>query len=341
MKKILFNLMVLIPLIYIVSCSKNEEPEINSQDGVRMYLSVDPTEALIMNFIQKMDLVRENPEYEGSKDWNFTKDSAVWYLEAALNLSHSHILVISEQQWNDSTTSSIEDNGSGFFNIVQIQTAYDAIIEDLDEQFEAIEADHKCLQYVNIETVDYLNNFLGLKTYINWGKGLEALPDGEWYIDGDEGMLAGQYNHGNAMTKLRQMARNQFGSFFEEVDYYAINVVIDYNSGSKHAYTGYYYPTFLPNYWFYAQKATSPYYLFSNTLSDSQISFYKGNNTTLTALRQNQFSSLTAFDWDFYMNFLLDQYDPTIGFYRKRWYQVNTTLGTIKPRTGNPNTYIQ
>jgi len=331
--------MVLIPLIYIVSCSKNEEPDINSQEGVRMYLSVDPTEALIMDFIQKMDLVRENPEYEGNEDWNYCKDSVVWYMEAALNLSHSHLLVVSEHQWNDSTASAIEDNGNGFYNIVEIQSAYDALIEELDEQFEAIDADHKCLQYVNVEDIDYSNNTLSLKTYINWGEGIETLPDGEWYIDGDEGILGGSYNHGNAMWKLRQMARSQFGRFFEDAAYYSTNVVEDNNSGSEHSYTGYYYPSFLPNYWFYAQKAYSPYYVFSTTLTDAQITFYHGNNMTLTGLRENYYS-LDAFDWKFYFKYLSGQNDPG-GMYGQRWYAVDITVGTIRPRTGNPNTYIQ
>jgi hypothetical protein len=51
-------------------------------------MSVDPIEANILNFIERMDAVREDPDIEDALEWNYSQDSAVWYLEAVLNYKY-------------------------------------------------------------------------------------------------------------------------------------------------------------------------------------------------------------------------------------------------------------
>ncbi len=186
MKKLIFSLMVLIPLIYIMSCSKSEELEINSQEGVRMYLSVDPTEALIMDFIQKMDLVRENSEYEGSEDWNYSVDSTVWYLEAALNYKYAYIWQYEGDESHSDlydlnmTSTQIEEAATETFNIVQIQEAYDFLADELESQYENITADNKFFIVCDIINESYESGQLNIEQHSVLGKANQEFSDLGW-----------------------------------------------------------------------------------------------------------------------------------------------------------------
>jgi len=186
MKKLIFSLIVLIPLIYIMSCSKSEDPLTNTQKGVKMYLSVDPTEALIMDFIQKMDLVRENPEYEGSEDWNYSKDSAIWYVEAALNYKYSYVWQYSGSKDHsdlysiDSSYTSVDANNEGYFNIVELQSSYDALSNSLESQYSVVEAESKFFVLSDIMDLGIGNGSLGLLQYSVIGKANQATINGDW-----------------------------------------------------------------------------------------------------------------------------------------------------------------
>jgi len=183
-----------------MSCSKSEDPLTNTQKGVKMYLSVDPTEALIMDFIQKMDLVRENPEYEGSEDWNYSKDSAIWYVEAALNYKYSYVWQYSGSKDHsdlysiDSSYTSVDANNEGYFNIVELQSSYDALSNSLESQYSVVEAESKFFVLSDIMDLGIGNGSLGLLQYSVIGKANQATINGDWKWGLKFGDCSGNYS---------------------------------------------------------------------------------------------------------------------------------------------------
>ncbi len=137
MKKIYFIFATLI--ILSIACTKEENKIASTENdkGVREYLSVDPTEAKIQKFINRMDLVREDPNYSGSENWNYSQDSAVWYVEAALNyqLSKSYKITSENEYYYTGDIDSLFVESENFSetnnNITTLQIMYDYIYENI------------------------------------------------------------------------------------------------------------------------------------------------------------------------------------------------------------------
>ncbi len=92
MKKKFFTITMIIVsfLIAIQSCKKDEAIIKTKKNPIKSQIMLRTTadsllQVKIFNFIDRMNLVRDDPEYEGSEDWNYSLDSTVWYIEASLN----------------------------------------------------------------------------------------------------------------------------------------------------------------------------------------------------------------------------------------------------------------
>jgi hypothetical protein len=304
---------------------------------------IDTTEAKIIRFIERMDLVRENPQYPGSENWNYSEDSAVRYIEAALNYKNAHVSWFYEFKIEDSTETLISSNSAGFFNIVSIREAYDDIVASIGNQYEAIVAEHKALLYIDVVNLGINNNNLQIKSLMFYGKGQQTLPDGEWYIEGNNGMLSPTlYNMQNAMIKIvQQTGISVLGGANQRVDVYYTDLEKDSKVIPIEPYSGFYYsPNFLPGYWLYAEKAyyqtPSPHYLFAQSLNSNQISFYASNLETLGNIRANK-KSKADFDWKVYLSYgVIIHTDPLI-----RWMNADIYLGVEHSRVNIPVSNIQ
>jgi hypothetical protein len=189
-------------LLFTLSCTKEEVNQVNYQsknNGVREFLGneYDPVEANILKFIDRMDLVRENPEYEGSERWNYSGDSAVWYLEAVLNYKLSKTFnLISENEYYysgdiDTTNVEIMNFSEEGNNIIDLQDAYDYSYEYFETIFENFD-ENSFFRFADLVPVDGIQFNI---VYLIANK-IMAYSIGDWYW----GWALGQCSGGNQGT---------------------------------------------------------------------------------------------------------------------------------------------
>lgn len=156
MKKNTLISFIAILAILTSSCEKKEEA-INQNPSNNKMATMDeihPIEAKILKFINRMDMVRENPDYSGSENWNYTPDSMVWYIEAALNyayvrLDYEYCAEVEEYQGSQEFNTS-EDQ----YNIVDVQDMYDAILDDWRDKYYSVEDETRTPMTFDIASFD-------------------------------------------------------------------------------------------------------------------------------------------------------------------------------------------
>jgi len=288
-----------------------------------------------------MNTVREDPNNEESKEWNYSADSSVWYIEAALNYANAHSSWFYETSLRDSSLSKLQPILSNMFNIIELQKSYDQILIDIHSKFERIDAEHKALLYVDVINLKGSNS-LELCSYMYFGKGQEILPEGEWYIEGNKGMVSpSTYTMGNAMWKIAQStAIRVLGDKNSRVDIYYTNQEWDVNTIPNEPYSGYHYPNFLAGYWLYAQRAyyqtAQPHYFFTNTLIAAQVSFYSHNLEQLGNIRASHVNKV-VFDWGVHLKYGAHNHTAPLD----RWMNAEFHLGLGHPRSNVPIVFIQ
>ena len=149
-QKITIAIAFIIMAMAIQSCTKDDTEILTKQNNTNNKSTMregDNTEAKVLKFIDRMDIVREDPNYNGSEDWNYSKDSAVWYIEAALNYDNSY----KYQYYSDNKYyySSIIDStinaivGVETFSIVNIQKSFDMISFKITKLYAEIDNENK------------------------------------------------------------------------------------------------------------------------------------------------------------------------------------------------------
>ena len=189
MKKYIFLFLGI--LLFTLSCTKEEDKynaNENQDNKLKDYLynELDPIEAKILQFINRMDLVRENPEYPESEQWNYSRDSTVWYLEAVLNYQYSYIWQYSGYDdlsvlYNmDSSFTTVNSNDEGDFNIVELQQCFDALSNSLQSQYLNVEAESKFFVLSDIVDQGIENENLALMQYSIIGKANQEISSTDW-----------------------------------------------------------------------------------------------------------------------------------------------------------------
>jgi hypothetical protein len=169
------------------SCSKDEQGIKEDKRTMARTGDIDTTEAKIIRFIERMDLVRENPQYPGSENWNYSEDSAVWYIEAALNYKYAGQWLYNGSEVHadlytvDSSFSQINTNSNGIdFNIVELQDAYDIFSNALELQYQNTLSESKFFVISDIINKGKTNNVLSLMQFSVIGKANQLIPQNGW-----------------------------------------------------------------------------------------------------------------------------------------------------------------
>jgi hypothetical protein len=193
MKHKIYTLVIMLATIVFVSQScKKEESVMENQESNNSELlgaqggGEDNTEGLLINFINRLDLVREKPEYPGSNLWNYSQDSMIWYIEAALNYKYAFPNHQRSKLILDSMFIDIDIPDDGNYNISKLLGAYDKSLNIISEKYDNIEADHKLLVSVDYSIKNRDNKVLTLVAYIYFGKFGVYLPRGDWKIFGGD-----------------------------------------------------------------------------------------------------------------------------------------------------------
>jgi hypothetical protein len=166
--------------------------------GEEKIMSVDPIEANILNFIERMDAVREDPDIEDALEWNYSQDSAVWYLEAAINYKYSGLWLYEGGEeysnlYETDSSASVISSTNGYYNIAEIQEAYDDLESSLETQYNSIEDDGKFFVMSDISSV--VNNLdeLIVSQLSVIGLADKYIPNGDWRWGGGAGRCDNTY----------------------------------------------------------------------------------------------------------------------------------------------------
>jgi hypothetical protein len=243
MKKINAFIFILLVGFLFQSCNK-EELISDDKEGTKLYLSTDyTTEDIVMDFISKMDTVRNNPSYGEAEEWNYDSEEVLWNIEAALNYKYAYPHEERDKMFSYEGSIGIDLDVNQESNIVNLQTGFDAIYAEIADNFLNISASHKFFIGIDIE-IDEDNSSesnlqLNYKYFI--GKFDMNLPDGDWMITGGDWGAGGLYG-GNGTYA------NYDGSDKLEQEIFAINSLHQVSGVFyvDQAFIGYPYPNTIP-----------------------------------------------------------------------------------------------
>ena len=226
---------LLIVMLIVQSCKKDDiqEQSINTGKNQVQRKIGNNIEDKIVKFIDRMDLVRENSTYNESEIWNYSLDSAVWYIEAALNYKYAYPNEKRSRLVFDSMRIDIEMENSDVANIVAIQKSFDFTLSKLVNKFELIKSNHKFLISADYKVLGTLEGQICLMVYYYFGNYSVTLPDGNWMVAGGEfgvgGMCNGStprpYKNFDATNKLEQDLFNSNTCHLLDVGFANINTL--------------------------------------------------------------------------------------------------------------------
>jgi len=221
-KFLTITLIIVAFIIAIQSCKKDEDKIIlqsnnnnNNNSQISFRTTADSlTQVKIFNFIERMILVREDPEYEGSEDWNYSLDSTIWYVEAALNyvLTYNYRYYSEEEEAFssivDSTNTEIENTGDEY-NIVEIQETYDYFLDYLEDYYDEIDDDDKFFHLIDIIGIEDDD----INARFAFGVIQTAYPFGNWYWGWALGRCPVGYQGLDAADVLSSYANASYPSY--------------------------------------------------------------------------------------------------------------------------------
>lgn len=191
------------------SCKKEDDFSFSNDSKTNSYQLKSEQDSIIqakiITFMNRMKYVREDPDYEGSENWNYSEDSTIWYIEAALNMYFAYYYLYenedSSRYISHRDSADIEINQSGdVYNIVDIQETYDYFSEVMDDYYtDSIEGSGKFFIILDITEIE--NNFVFAKFVFGERCSIsQEFP--EYYWGMELGLCSGgDYNH-DAASKL-------------------------------------------------------------------------------------------------------------------------------------------
>lgn len=183
---------MLATIVFVNQSCKKEEATVQKQESNSSATlgaqggGIDITEAKIVKFFNRMNLVRKDPKYSESENWNYSADSAVWYIEASLNYKYSYNWQYAGDEKHsdlynlDSSFTTVNSNNGEEYNILDLQFSYDALSEELEIQYSNITAESKFFVLSDIVKLGSENGNLQLLQYSVIGLANKYFTSGDW-----------------------------------------------------------------------------------------------------------------------------------------------------------------
>ncbi len=228
--KILYFAILFGAVFFILHACKKDVAEFKKDESSKVLMNRGGdywVECLIHDFVERIDLVREDSEYEGSENWDYSIDSTLWYIEAALNYTYAFPHEERAGLLLDTLEIDMNLTSGDDVNILEILDAYDYAIDELTDYFEAIEEDEKFFISIDFTTVEDDGGNIDLVGYFYFGFSKIILPNGDWKVTGGQFGQGGicntsTYLNYDATDKLQQELFNansihQLNVFFTNI----------------------------------------------------------------------------------------------------------------------------
>ncbi len=138
----------MIASVVVISCQKDHATTDNNVEQNRQTFKDLQLEKRILAFRDQIDLIRDNPNLKSGNE-PMSLDSAVWYIEAASNLTYGDAAFEREELVFDSSFIEVPVTG-GEILMADIQMAYDQVVDSLSAHNTAISASQKQLIVADI-----------------------------------------------------------------------------------------------------------------------------------------------------------------------------------------------
>ncbi len=165
-----FGLAIVIATSMIIySCQKEQTDTIKSENQTEQSFKDSQLEKRIISFRDKIDLIRENPTLKSGTD-PMEIDSANWYFEATSNLTYGDASTTSDKYVIDSSFIDVPlTNGEILW--IDVQIAYDQIIDSLSVHYDEISAGDKHLIAADISLEETTQDSATFKVTSCFGTG--------------------------------------------------------------------------------------------------------------------------------------------------------------------------
>ncbi len=184
------------------------EQQVNQSTGS---IEDQQLENRIIAFRDKMDLIRENPTLKSGND-PMEVDSAVWFIEATSNLTYGDASSTLEDYVIDSAFIEVPLT-NGQIQWVDVQVAYDQVIDSLSDHYASIPSDEKQLIVADISLKETSDNTVTLEVLSGFGAdalgcGLGISNNSSWYWGYEQGRCdgSGLGTGCDAADKIAQLA---------------------------------------------------------------------------------------------------------------------------------------
>lgn len=153
--------------IIAYSCSKDQESNSLIAEQLEQSTSDVQLEKQILSFIEKIDNIRKNPIIKSGAE-PMPIEEAIWNIEAAANLTYGDASYDRDEYIVSSSIIEIPliDNQ---VEMVDVQTAYDEVIENLSAHNDAIEASEKQLIVADVALSETNDNIATLEITSGFG----------------------------------------------------------------------------------------------------------------------------------------------------------------------------
>jgi len=165
-----FSLAIVIATSMIIySCQKEQTVIDKSENQTGQSFKDAQLEKRIIVFRDKIDLIRKNPSLKSGTD-PMEVDSAVWFFEATSNLTYGDASTTSDEYIIDSSFIDVPlTNGEILW--LDVQIAYDQIIDSLSAHYDEISAGEKQLVAADISLVETTQDNATFKVTSCFGMG--------------------------------------------------------------------------------------------------------------------------------------------------------------------------
>lgn len=158
------------------ACSKQEtsEPATTAEQ-----LELTSADQLVLNkiknFKQKMRYIHEHPAYKNGE--SYTADSALWFLEATINYSHTFPNDYYGQMVTDTLYLTLATNDAGEVDMNELAEKYDEMKAAISQVYHSKPIDNKGLVLVNLEDISFKSDEVEIEVVAVTGELSESTPN--------------------------------------------------------------------------------------------------------------------------------------------------------------------
>ena len=170
--------LMIISAVMFNACSKQDSDLQSIDPGNEQQLSPRDLKInrIIKDFRAEVDYIREHPAYKSGE--SYTADSALWFLEATINYSHTFPNQYYSQMLTDTLYLTLATNDAGEVDMNELAQKYDDMKASISEVYHSKAIEDKGLVLVNLEDISFKSDEMVIEVVAVTGEQTDGTPPG-------------------------------------------------------------------------------------------------------------------------------------------------------------------